>query len=206
MRVVSKDVGQVNIPCQKEPPFSLALSQAWKSLQVRRLRHLSAGSGILLAIALYVSVRTSILTSPIENVEAMIARERMNWLVFLSLLICFVGVTNSMVLSVTERYQEIGTLKCLGATDSFIIKVFFCEAGMLGFSASVVGGFLGIPASLFAKVFGEALTSWSKLFESWSIAFGEALVLGMVLSILSVVFPALHAAKLPPVVALRVDI
>ena len=57
----------------------------------------------------------------------------------MSLLVCFVGITNSMLMSVTERYKEIGTLKCLGALDNFIVKLFLIESGLLGFFGSLGG-------------------------------------------------------------------
>ncbi len=201
------EVSRRAIPRQKEPPLALALSQAWKSLRVRRTRHLSAGLGILLAIGLYVSVRASVLLSTSEGMDLELAeRDKMVWLVFLSLLICFVGVTNSMVLSVTERYQEIGTLKCLGATDSFIIKVFFCEATLLGLASSATGCFLGLPVLVGAKALTGAPPSAGGLLGAWGTAFGEALFLGVMLSAVSAIFPALRASKLPPATALRIDI
>jgi putative ABC transport system permease protein len=195
------------IPRQKEPSFALAFSQAWKSLQVRRLRHLSAGLGIFLAMGLYGSVRASVLLHSEGGADMdWVTQEKMNWLVFLSLLICFVGVTHSMVLSVTERYREIGTLKCLGATDSFIVKVFFCEAILLGFIASSAGGLLGLPVLMVIKALSQNLPPLGEFLGAWGVAFGEAVALGMVLSVLAAIFPAFQASKLPPAMALRVDI
>ncbi len=54
------------------------------------------------------------------------------WLVSLSLLVCLVGITNAMLMSVMERFREIGTMKCLGALDSFIMKLFLIESLVLG--------------------------------------------------------------------------
>ena len=48
-----------------------------------------------------------------------------------------------MLMSVTERYKEIGTMKCLGALDSFVVKLFFIESCVLGFLASLLGGIMG---------------------------------------------------------------
>src|SRR5688500_20236848 len=69
--------------------------------------------------------------------------DRLLWLVCTSLVMCLVGVTNSMLMSVTERFREIGTIKCLGASDSFIVKVFFLEAVLLGVIGSFSGSLLG---------------------------------------------------------------
>jgi hypothetical protein len=68
---------------------------------------------------------------------------RQTWLVVMSLLMSTVGISNSMLMAVTERYKEIGTMKCLGALDSFVVKLFFLEAGMLGVVASAIGFLIG---------------------------------------------------------------
>ena len=57
----------------------------------------------------------------------------------MALLVCFVGIMNSMLMSVTERFKEIGTMKCLGALDRFIVTLFFIEAGLMGLIASAAG-------------------------------------------------------------------
>ena len=44
------------------------------------------------------------------------------------MLVAFVGVLNAMLMSVTERFREIGTMKCLGALNSFIVKLFLIES------------------------------------------------------------------------------
>ena len=49
-----------------------------------------------------------------------------------------------MLMSVTERFREIGTMKCLGALDTFIVKLFLLEStfqGLAGTSAGIVIGF-----------------------------------------------------------------
>ena len=65
----------------------------------------------------------------------------------MALLVCTVGITNSMLMSVSERFREIGTMKCLGALNSLIVRLFLIEALFMGFVASFAGwvlGFLGI--------------------------------------------------------------
>ena len=52
-----------------------------------------------------------------------------------------------MLMSVSERFREIGTMKCLGALNSLIVRLFLIEAIFMGFVASFGGwvlGFLGI--------------------------------------------------------------
>jgi len=50
----------------------------------------------------------------------------------LSLLVCAVGIVNAQLMAVTERFREIGTMKCLGALDRFVLRLFILEAGMQG--------------------------------------------------------------------------
>jgi len=118
-----------------------------------------------------------------------------------------VGIANSMLMSVTERFKEIGTMKCLGAQDSFVVRLFLLESGMLGLLGSTAGSVLGF---LFA-----ALAKWSALSKLTLVtfpyvgilkAFGFALAVGVVLSIIGTSFPAYRAAKLPPAAALRTEI
>ena len=47
-------------------------------------------------------------------------QERMLWLILVSMVVCAVGIANAMLMSVTERFREIATLKCLGALDGTI--------------------------------------------------------------------------------------
>ena len=71
---------------------------------------------------------------------------RTYWLVVMSLLVCTVGITNSMLMAVTERFKEIGTMKCLGALDKFVVTLFMLESGMMGIVASVLGWLVGFLA------------------------------------------------------------
>jgi ABC-type lipoprotein release transport system permease subunit len=67
------------------------------------------------------------------------AKNRETWLVIMSLLVCAVGITNSMLMAVTERFREIGTMKCLGALDLFVVELFLLESGLMGVIAAAAG-------------------------------------------------------------------
>ena len=121
----------------------------------------------------------------------------MLWLVCTSLVMCLVGVTNSMLMSVTERYREIGTIKCLGASDGFIVKVFFLESAILGAIGSFVGAFLGSILMMFV-----AGATFSTVMAVTLLGTGT----GIVMTILAAVAPAVQAAKMPAAAALRVDV
>ena len=75
-------------------------------------------------------------------------RIQTNWLIGLALLVAFVGILNAMLMSVTERFREIGTMKCLGALDSFIVKLFLIESFFQGGAGTVAGHPLGLLLSI----------------------------------------------------------
>jgi ABC-type lipoprotein release transport system permease subunit len=133
-------------------------------------------------------------------------RSKQTWLISLSLLVCVVGIANAMLMSVTERFREIGTMKCLGALDNFIVKLFLLEStfqGLAGTSAGIVIGF--------ALTLGLALLDYGgytfTYFPLGGIAesAGYALVVGTLLSLVGAMLPAYRAAKMEPVEAMRSD-
>jgi hypothetical protein len=126
----------------------------------------------------------------------------MQWLVATSLLMCLVGVTNSMLMSVSERFREIGTIKCLGASDSFIVRVFFLEATILGATGSFAGAAVGVGLSWVAARASGADVGFT---DCLGITLSATLI-GMVMTVLAAVAPAIQAAKMPAAAALRVEV
>jgi len=178
-----------------DPPFWVAWNQARASIRVRFLRHAITAIGIALGIAFFSSVQTLRLSQTTTHEVG--ASDRLAWLVATSLVMCLVGVTNSMLMSVTERYREIGTIKCLGASDGFIVKVFFLEALLLGAFGSFAGAFLG--ATLMGLVNGVSIGT---------IAFVVAVStgVGVLMTVLAAIAPAIQASKMPAAAALRVEV
>jgi len=137
-------------------PLRVAFHISMQSVRIRFWRSVITAAGTVLGIAFLVSVLTAMMiqrnsgavTDPTE-------KYRMTWLVIMSLLVCLVGITNAMLMSVTERYKEIGTMKCLGAYDIFIVELFFIESALVGFIASIIGWLLGVSAVVLVKLFGE---------------------------------------------------
>ncbi|MDX2064972.1 MAG: FtsX-like permease family protein [Fimbriimonadaceae bacterium] len=181
-----------------DPPLWVAWHQALASIRVRFFRQLITSSGIALGIAFLVSMQT------LRAAESDVAKDqaRLQWLIGTSLIMCLVGVTNSMLMSVTERFREIGTIKCLGASDGFIVKVFFIEAALLGLVGSamgaVLGGLLGFGVN--------AANGLSVPFLTIVPAMLGGVVLGLLLTVVAAIAPAVQAAKMPAAAALRVDI
>ncbi len=138
------------------------------------------------------------------------------WLIVLSLLVCVVGIVNSMLMSVSERVREIGTMKCLGALDHFIVKLFLLESSFQGIIGAAVGLIIGFLLSFLKALFGflyidPTTEKWNwfaaryfpvmDILQSALLAF----LIGSFLSILAAVYPAWNAAKMQPVDAMRVD-
>jgi len=131
---------------------------------------------------------------------------KQRWLVILSLLVCVVGIVNAQLMAVTERFREIGTMKCLGALDRFVLRLFMLEAGIQGLAGAGIGALVGAVFSLlngWLRFGTAALTtlSWADLAGS----VGIAMVVGCLLSLLGVLYPALVAARMQPVEAMRVE-
>jgi putative ABC transport system permease protein len=129
------------------------------------------------------------------------------WLVGLSLLVCVVGVTNALLMSVTERFNEIATMKCLGAMDGSVMRIFVIEAliqGLIGGSLGLVVGVLlavGRGYLEFGGHFGFAFAGWPDLLR----ALGLSLGVGVLLATLAAVAPSWVASRLAPMEAMRVE-
>lgn len=131
-------------------------------------------------------------------------KSKQTWLVSLSLLVCVVGITNAMLMSVTERFREIGTMKCLGALDSFIIKLFLLESTFQGVAGTLVGIVIGLAltTALALLDYGTFVFTYfptSRVVESA----GAAILAGTILSLVGAMLPAYTAAKMEPVEAMR---
>lgn len=110
-----------------------------------------------------------------------------------------VGLTNIMLVSVTERTREIGVRKALGATTKNIRNQFLWEALVI----CQLGGLLGIVAGIFlgnivSSYFeGEFIIPWL-----WIIV---GVIISMAVGVIAGMYPALKAAKLDPVESLRYE-
>ena len=128
------------------------------------------------------------------------------WLIVMALLTCGVGITNAMLMSVTERFREIGTMKCLGAIDGLVVKLFLIESGLLGLVGSALGILLGLVVAVLAASLQYG--SYGMVHFPWLASIkviGWSVLAGMVLAVFAAVYPAVVAARMNPVDALRVD-
>jgi hypothetical protein len=114
------------------------------------------------------------------------------WIVALSLLVCAVGIVNAQLMAVT--------------LDQFILRLFLLEAGMQGVAGSFLGAIFGGLAAFLVGLVRYGAEAATQL--SWSAAglsVLEATGVGLGLSLAGVLYPAIVAARMRPVEAMRVE-
>ncbi|MCC6697612.1 MAG: ABC transporter permease [Candidatus Hydrogenedentes bacterium] len=115
----------------------------------------------------------------------------------ISLLVGGIGIMNIMLATVTERTREIGIRRALGAKRKDIVLQFLIETVLLSASGGLIGVALGLAIPFFITQFAELqtkVTLWSPL-----LAFSISAMVGVVFGI----YPAMRAANMDPVEALR---
>lgn len=115
----------------------------------------------------------------------------------ISLLVGGIGIMNIMLVSVTERTQEIGLRKAIGASQRDILVQFMIEAIILSVAGGLIGTLIGVGGTLLVGVVTPLQTGVSPMaiMMAVSISGGIGVFFGVV--------PAQRAAKLDPIVALR---
>lgn len=115
----------------------------------------------------------------------------------ISLLVGGIGIMNIMLVSVTERTQEIGLRKALGAKPNIILTQFLIEAIFLSVGGGIIGILLGSGGTLLLNLFmPTTITMWSIL-----LAFAVSAAVGIIFG----VSPARKASLLSPIEALRYE-
>ncbi|MGH9730862.1 MAG: ABC transporter permease [Candidatus Acidiferrales bacterium] len=117
----------------------------------------------------------------------------------ISLLVGGIGIMNIMLASILERTREIGVRRAVGARQSDIVRQFVVEAILISFAGGVLGIVFGFGMSRLIAW----LAAWSTIVTAGSIllAFLVSISVGMVFGI----YPAMKAARLDPVEAIRYE-
>jgi hypothetical protein len=131
---------------------------------------------------------------------------RQIFLMSISFLVCMVGIANAMLMAITERFREIATMKCLGATDGFILTQFLFEAAIQGAAGGAIGTVIGLTLALVKCLVlfgGHLFTAFPGL---TLVAAGTACVCtGVLLSTLASIYPSWSASRMAPMDAMRVE-
>jgi len=194
-------------------PIGEAIAFSVESIRRRLTRAVITIVSIVLGIAflsalLTISRIVIALSGPIASAEALPSYQL--WMAIIALLVCGVGIVNSMLMSVTERYKEIGTIKTLGAEDFHILELFLIEGGIMGAIGGVIGGILGWGVAFVIYALQSQSSLVSSLVTQAALGsidlIGYSVILSVVLSLLSSMVPAYMASKLNPVEALRYEV
>jgi len=128
----------------------------------------------------------------------------------IAIVVASLGIINTMVMSILERYKEIGIAKAVGASDRDVKKIFFFESGMIGFLGGVFGLILGWVVSMIINLIVNSIASrqgvpYVNYFSfPWWLCLG-AVVFSIFISLAAGIYPTMRAARVDPVVALRHD-
>ena len=220
-------IGPESVNRQIVLPFTKSVEISLKSIKVRFFRSLITTMSLVLAVSFLSFVRVGndfangLLATQERHLRQAVIRSgydvgpqdtnvgaspKQRWIIILSLLVCVVGIVNAQLMAVTERFREIGTMKCLGALDRFILRLFILESGMQGLAGAGAGALTGaifalISAWLRFGFVSMTTVSWGAVFYSVVIA----VAVGCFLSLIGVLYPAIVAARMQPVEAMRVE-
>lgn len=122
---------------------------------------------------------------------------------FVGLSVAF-GIASVLVVSVVQRSKEIGILRAMGISRGQVMRVFLLQGGLLGLGGAVIGCALGILA-LQLWLHMARTTEGTAMFAVTldTVMLSEALALATLTGLLAALAPAVRAARLDPVVAIR---
>jgi len=115
----------------------------------------------------------------------------------ISLLVGGIGIMNTMLASVAERTREIGIRRAIGAAQKHIVLQFLCEAIVL----TTIGGCIGIILGAGSAIIISKIAGWKTVLTVWSLVVSIVMAGGV--GLVSGLYPAVKAARLEPVRALR---
>jgi putative ABC transport system permease protein len=128
-----------------------------------------------------------------------------------SAIVASIGIVNTMIMSIYEQTREIGLLKAIGASNWQILLIFLIQSGFIG----LFGGLLGITAvivnmtafngTIVDQLKNVGFANVTTFFTvDWTIAIGIVLI-SILVGVIAGIYPAIRAARLDPVKALRYE-
>ncbi|MFC1479411.1 ABC transporter permease [Planctomycetota bacterium] len=196
-------------------PLSEAIAFSFRSLMLRLGRMIVVLLGISFAISfMTVLLSTGIIMDGIRELAVRSgsgsggeASEFHKWWIVVAICIAAAGISNAVLMSVTERIKEIGTLKCMGARNLHIIEIFLIETLLLG----TIGGFLGsvfgilITITFYGVKLGSDLWTVFGLIDALKLT-GISILLSLSISLVSAIIPVFLAARIEPAEAMRYEV
>jgi len=185
-------------------PITQALKFSWNDMMVRGTRSRIIAFSILLSVTFMVFL--SVMASIFAAMTGEVATVQTHYFLIeiIALLVCLVGVANTMLMSVTERFKEIGTMKCLGARDAHVVLIFLFEALILGAIGGSGGALIGLAVG---AVVSGLQVGWTIVMQVPAQEYVDHVLRGVVTAVLlgqlGSLYPAYYVARLKPVEALR---
>ena len=198
---------------QSRFPVGQAFGFAVQGIRLRLGRMLLVLAGVAIAIAFTNVLLTSnqlfdALGAKMEAGQGMTRVPVFRWLwMAVSLVICTAGVFNAVVMSVTERVKEIGTLKCLGGRNIHIMLIFLFEALLIGAMGGVTGGVIGYLLAVLTflgSVGSNYLTA--KMLVGSTINILVCFAISTVISLLASIIPVWLATRIEAAEAMRYEV
>jgi len=191
--------GKIKLPISEA--FLISIEQIRKRFQRSMIMIASIGLGI--AFMTHLNITNVIFNAYMAEVSTTVEAYQF-WLLIISAFVCCVGLINSTLIAVYERYTEIGTMKCLGALDLHILELFIIEALLLGLFGGIIGFTIGTITAISSSIIQLSFDVLQTIPIIDMLKYlGLTTLLSIILSIGSTILPALRAAKLKPVEALR---
>jgi putative ABC transport system permease protein len=189
---------------QVEFPIREAFWMSLEQIRKRLKRSIIVVGSIALGISLLTHLEmTNVILATYMSSMGTTMEAYQFWLIVVSLFVCGIGLINANLIAIYERYREIGIMKCLGALDQHVMKLFLVESlvfglvgGVLGFSFGAITAIASSSAQLGVNVLG--FTPLEATLRYLGVTTG----LSVLISVVSTVYPALRAARLNPVEAL----
>ena len=141
-----------------------------------------------------------------------------------ALLVAAFGIANTMVMAIYERTREIGLMKAVGATNQDVMSVFLTEAGSIGFLGGIGGVLLALGVNAVINVAGQSFISQGNGGLMGPVGPGMAgqeaaqaltatplwlpifaILFATLIGVVSGIYPAIRAAALSPIHALKYE-
>jgi cell division protein FtsX len=198
-------VRQINLPLKR------AIEISMRSLVIRIARSFVTSVVVSLAIgflAYMLSVDSVIDSLRSGELTVKPPEAQRLWIAGISMLVAVVGITNTLFMSVAERYREIGTMKCLGALNWFVVELFLLEALAMGAIGSLAGALIGTLVAIASGMLEpSSVGGWSSLpWGLMGINILKCVAAGMLLTIAGSLYPAWRASRMAPAEAMRTEV
>lgn len=137
-----------------------------------------------------------------------VARAFRPWWLVIAFAISIAGITNAVLMSVTERIKEIGTLQCLGAMSYHIVEIFLFETAFIGLLGGIVGSLAGIGLAVGNLLISGAQDAGMRIPSVWVLCgtFAAGVLFSIVMCLVASVAPVIVAARIEPADAMRYEV